>query len=36
MTNDLDRNWWSEFRRRIEYEFRQEEIVLRAQQCELL
>jgi hypothetical protein len=36
MTNDLDRIWWSQFRRRIEKEFRQDEIVVRAQQCELL
>ena len=30
MTPELDRPWWSEFRRRLESRFRQDEIVVRA------
>ncbi len=36
MTDDLDRPWWANFRRKIEKQFRQEAIVVRAQQCEAL
>ncbi len=30
MTGDLDRAWWSAFRRRLEERFRQDEIIVRA------
>jgi hypothetical protein len=31
LTNDLDRDWWSDYRKTLEYLFRQKEIVARAQ-----
>ena len=36
MTNVLDREWWSEFRERVERELDQERLVVRAQPTELL
>lgn len=36
MTQQLDRSWWSEYRRDLERRFRQEEIVIRAQAMEQL
>jgi hypothetical protein len=36
MTDVLDRNWWSDYRRDLERRFRQEEIVIRAQTMEQL
>lgn len=32
----LDRTWWAEYRRELERRFRQEEIVIRAQEIEQL
>jgi hypothetical protein len=31
LTDDLDRDWWSDYRKTLEELFRQEEIVVRAQ-----
>jgi hypothetical protein len=36
MADSLDRRWWQAFRRRLERNFRQEEIVVRAQEAERL
>jgi hypothetical protein len=36
MSNYLDRAWWRRFRERLESEFRQEEIVVRAREVEKL
>jgi hypothetical protein len=36
MVNDLDRNWWHGYRRSLETQFRQEQIVVRAQSIETL
>ncbi|HEX2725969.1 MAG TPA: hypothetical protein VHN20_09140 [Beijerinckiaceae bacterium] len=36
MTERLDRDWWRGYRRELERSFRQEEIVIRAQDIELL
>ena len=36
MVSDLDRAWWSDYRRALEVRFRQEEIVLRVQAIERL
>ncbi len=36
MIEDLDRAWWAEYRRELERRFRQEEIVIRAQEIEQL
>ena len=36
MTDDLDRGWWQDYRRELENRFRQEEIVIRAQEIEKL
>ncbi len=36
MIEGLDRAWWAEYRRELERRFRQEEIVLRAQDIEQL
>lgn len=36
MVPDLDRAWWSDYRRVLEVRFRQEEVVLRAQAIERL
>lgn len=36
MVADLDRAWWSDYRRVLEVRFRQEEVVLRAQAIERL
>jgi hypothetical protein len=36
MTERIDRNYWSELRKRLERDFGQEEIVIRAQPLDLL
>jgi hypothetical protein len=36
MADSLDRRWWQAFRRRLDRNFRQEEIVVRAQEAERL
>ncbi len=36
MTDALDRNWWKEYGESLEQRFRQEEIVIRAQEMTLL
>lgn len=36
LVDDLDRTWWKQFRTRLEREFRQESILLRALPCEVL
>ena len=36
MTEDLDRPWWQAYRRELEARFRQEVIVIRAQEIETL
>jgi hypothetical protein len=36
MAETIDRAWWRDYRRRLEREFRQEEVVVRAYQLERL
>jgi len=36
MSDDLDRAWWRRFRERLEHDFRQDEIVVRAREVERL
>jgi hypothetical protein len=36
MTETLDRGWWADFRKRLEQEFDQEEIMIRCHQTEQL
>lgn len=36
MTDDMDRDWWGEFRMHLEAEFKQEEILVRATRIERL
>jgi hypothetical protein len=36
MTDDIDRSWWSSYRRELEARFRQEEILIRATPIERL
>ena len=36
MAESLDRDWWRAYRRELERSFRQEEIVIRAQDIEIL
>lgn len=36
MADDLDRAWWKDYRRELEGRFRQEWVVVRAQQVEVL
>jgi hypothetical protein len=36
MTEELDRPWWQAYRRRLETRFRQEQLVIRVQDIELL
>jgi hypothetical protein len=36
MTHELDRPWWEKYRRKLERRFRQEAIVIRAQEVEQL
>lgn len=36
MTDDLDRDWWREYRIQLEQRFRQQELVIRAQEIERL
>jgi len=36
MTDELDRGWWSEYRRTLEHRFEQQEIVARASAVERL
>ncbi len=36
MTNELETNWWSEYRRELEKRFRQEVVVVRAHETQLL
>ncbi|HEX2206113.1 MAG TPA: hypothetical protein VHG93_00405 [Longimicrobium sp.] len=36
MAHDVDRAWWSGYRRELESRFRQEEILIRATLCERL
>src|SRR3954466_7805308 len=36
MVSDLERTWWSEFRSRLEKQFHQDELVVRAQAIEML
>jgi hypothetical protein len=36
MADELDRDWWGAYRRKLEEGFRQEEIVIRAQETLLL
>jgi hypothetical protein len=36
MTMAIDRGWWRDLRQKLEAEFRQEEIVIRAQHIEQL
>ena len=36
MAEELDRSWWQQYRRGLEARFRQEQVVVRAQEIELL
>jgi hypothetical protein len=36
MTQGLDRDWWREYRQRLERRFRQQEVVIRATEFERL
>ena len=36
MTNDLDQNWWNNYRQKLEQKFRQETILVRAIETTLL
>ena len=36
MTEKIDRRWWQTYRRRLESRFRQEQVVIRVQDIELL
>jgi hypothetical protein len=36
MTDELDRDWWGAFRRRVEGELSQERLIVRAQPIEML
>ncbi len=36
MVSDLDRSWWSELRSRLEKQFHQDELIVRAQTIEML
>jgi hypothetical protein len=36
LVDDLDRAWWTQFRLRLEREFRQDSILVRAIPCEVL
>ena len=36
MTDDLDREWWRDYRRQLEHRFRQDHIIVRAQPTESL
>jgi hypothetical protein len=36
MTDQVDRAWWQAYRRRLETRFRQEQIVIRVQEIDLL
>jgi hypothetical protein len=36
MTTELDRGWWREYRASLEARFRQEHVLIRAQQVEVL
>jgi hypothetical protein len=36
MTETIDRGWWADFRRRVEQEFDQEEIMIRCHKTEQL
>ena len=36
MTGDLDRAWWKQYRKRLEKQFAQAELVIRHQEVELL
>lgn len=36
MDDDLDRGWWAGYRRELETRFRQDEILIRATECERL
>jgi hypothetical protein len=36
MADALDRDWWTAYRRRLETRFRQEQVIIRAVQLELL
>ncbi|MDX6694377.1 MAG: hypothetical protein QOF02_1980 [Blastocatellia bacterium] len=36
MTESLDRDWWSEYRKRLEQRFRQEQLIIRATHVEQL
>ena len=36
MTEELDRRWWSEYRRELEKRFRQEQLIIRATRIEQL
>jgi hypothetical protein len=36
MTESVERGWWTDLRRRLEQEFKQEEVVIRCQQTERL
>jgi hypothetical protein len=36
MTGELDRRWWTQYRARLEKQFRQERVVVRASEIEVL
>jgi hypothetical protein len=36
MAEDLDETWWGKYRRRLEKRFRQERVIVRAQEIQLL
>jgi hypothetical protein len=36
VADDLDRGWWTEYRRELEARFRQDEVLIRATACERL
>jgi hypothetical protein len=36
MTTEIDRIWWKEYRRRLESQFRQEQILVRSHSIEML
>lgn len=36
MVSELDERWWSDYRRRLEAEFQQDEVLIRASSCRKL
>jgi hypothetical protein len=36
MLDSIDRNWWSDWRRKLEQQFRQDKVLIRAERIEIL